>query len=255
MTKSPAPLAPVIFVTGGSRGIGRSIVELATAKGYKVAFTYRSDQDAASSAVAEAEASGGEALAIRADVSSQSDMKAAFEAAMDRFGHIDCVVNNAGVVGEPRPILDVDEALLSHVFSANVFGTFYAVAEAVRHMSTQRGARGGSIVNMSSAAARHGGMVGEAHYASSKGAVDSLTVALAKALPAHGIRINAVRPGVIDTTLHEIHGGEAAVSAIAPSIPLGRAGTVDEVAEVVMFLLEDGSSYMHGALVDITGGR
>ncbi len=247
--------APVIFVTGGSRGIGRSVVRLATATGYKVAFTYHSDQQAALSAVAEVEASGGEAQAIRADVSSHNDMKMAFAETMTRFGKIDGVVNNAGVVGEPRPILDADEELLSHVFSANVFGTFYCIAEAVRHMSTQHGARGGSIVNMSSAAARHGGMLHEVHYASSKGAVDSMTVALAKELPAHGIRINAVRPGVIDTTLHDVHGGKTTLSAIAPSIPLGRAGTTEEVAEVIMFLLGGSSSYMHGALIDITGGR
>ena len=141
------------------------------------------------------------------------------------------------------------------MFDANVFGVFYSVAEAAKVMSTQKGGRGGSIVNLSSVAARTGGMVLEAHYAASKGAIDSLTLALCKELAPHGIRVNSIRPGLIDTEIHEAHGGQETLKKLAPTVPMGRVGTPDEVAEVVAFLCGSLSSYIDGALLDVSGGR
>jgi NAD(P)-dependent dehydrogenase (short-subunit alcohol dehydrogenase family) len=245
----------VVLVTGGSRGIGRAVALCAAAAGWDVAFTYRSEQRAAFDTVSEIESGGQCAVAIRANVGSQPEVREAFAAVIDRFGRIDAVVNNAGIIGGQRAIFDVDEAHLLEAFRTNVFGVFYCVAEAARRMSTQRGGRGGAIVNISSAAARHGGMPSESHYAATKGAIDSLTVALAKELAPHGIRVNAVRPGVIATAMHDVHGGEETIRRIAPTIPLGRAGTAMEVAAAVVFLMSGQSSYVHGAVLDVSGGR
>jgi len=245
----------VIFVTGGSRGIGRAIVLAAADHGYDVAFTYRSAESEAQKLVAEVESKGAKALALCADGASQADTRHAIQTAAEQFGRLDALVVNAGIVGEPRSILDVDADHLTHVFNTNVLGAFYAIGAAAGVMSTQRGGNGGTILVMSSAAARHGGMANESHYAASKGAVDSMTLALAKELPAHGIRINSLRPGVIRTTLHDIHGGEELIAAVEKGIPLGRAGSTDEVADVVLYLLGPRSSYIHGAVVDVSGGR
>lgn len=254
MTASEA--APqVVLVTGGSRGIGRAVALCAAAAGWDVAFTYLSAPRAAFDTVSEIESGGGRAVAIRANVGSQPEVREAFAAVIDRYGRIDALVNNAGIVGGQRAICDVDEAHLLEAFRTNVFGVFYCAAEAARRMSTQRGGRGGTIVNISSAAARHGGMPSESHYAATKGAIDSLTVALAKELAPHGIRVNAVRPGVIATTMHDVHGGEETIRRIAPTIPLGRAGTAAEVAAAVLFLMSGQSSYVHGAVLDVSGGR
>ena len=209
---------------------------------------------AAFDTVSEIEPGGGRAVAIHANVGSQPEVREAFAAVIDRYG-IDALVNNAGVVGGLRAICDVDEPHLLEAFRTNVFGVFYCAAEAARRMSTQRGGHGGTIVNISSAAARHGGMSSESHYAATKGAIDSLTVALAKELAQHGIRVNAVRPGVIATAMHDVHGGEETIRRIAPTIPLGRAGTAAEVAAAVLFLMSGQSSYVHGAVLDVSGGR
>ena len=182
-------------------------------------------------------------------------MRDTFAAVVDRFGRIDGLVNNAGGIGSPRPITMMTEADLLDVFRPNVFGTFYCVREAVRWMSTQHGREGGVIVNVSSAAAHHGGMPDESHYAATKGDTDSLTIALAKELARHGIRVNAVRPGLIDTAIHDIHGGEETIRRIAPTIPLARAGTPGEAADAVLYLLSPQSTYVHGAILDVTGGR
>jgi NAD(P)-dependent dehydrogenase (short-subunit alcohol dehydrogenase family) len=252
MTESNRPLA---VVTGGSRGIGRAVAVALAGQGWNVCFSYLSNAAAAKETTAAIEAAGGRALAVQADVAEPADSRRLFQAAEAEFGRIDALVNNAGVVGEPRSILDADDAHLSAVFRTNVLGSFFCVAEAGRRMSKQRGGRGGVIVNMSSAAARHGGMPNEAHYAASKGAIDSLTLALAKELSPHGIRVNAVRPGLIDTEIHEAHGGQELVNRVGPTVPIGRAGTAEEVANVVAFLCGPHSSYVHGALVDVSGGR
>ena len=245
----------LIFITGGSRGIGKAIALAAGQAGYDVAFTYRANEKEADALVEELRRSDGDALALRADGASQAETRNAFAAAHDRFGRLDGLVANAGIVGEPRSILEADDDHLSEVFRVNVLGVFFAIREATRLMSTQRGGAGGSIVIMSSAAARHGGMVEESHYAASKGAVDSMTLALAKELPPHGIRINALRPGVIRTAIHDVHGGESTIAAVEPTIPLKRAGRADEVADAALFLLGPRSSYIHGTFLDVTGGR
>jgi NAD(P)-dependent dehydrogenase (short-subunit alcohol dehydrogenase family) len=246
---------PVAVITGGSRGIGRAVAVALAQQGWDIAFSYLSNEAAAQETAALVQGAGRRALAVRADVADRAQIQQLFEASDREFGRLDALVNNAGVVGEPRSILDVDDAHLTAVFRANVLGSFFCVSEAARRMSTQREGSGGTIVNMSSAAARHGGMPNEAHYAASKGAIDSFTLALAKELAPHGIRVNAVRPGLIDTEIHEAHGGQELVRKIGPTVPLGRAGSADEVAQVVAFLCGPLSAYMHGALVDVSGGR
>jgi len=246
---------PTAVVSGGSRGIGRAVAVALARQGWNVCFSYVANATAAEETTANIKAAGGRALAVRADVAVREDIKQLFEAAFKEFGRLDAMVNNAGIVGEPRSILDADDEHLTTVFRTNVLGSFFCVSEAARLMSTQRGGKGGAIVNMSSAAARHGGMPNEAHYAASKGAIDSFTLALAKELAPHGIRVNAVRPGLINTEIHEAHGGQELINRIGPMVPIGRAGTADEVAEVAAFLAGPLSSYMHGALVDVSGGR
>jgi NAD(P)-dependent dehydrogenase (short-subunit alcohol dehydrogenase family) len=223
--------------------------------GWHVCFSYVANAAAAEETQARVKAAGGRSLAVKADISNREDIRHLFEAAIQEFGRLDALVNNAGIVGEPRSILDADDDHLTAVFRANVLSNFFCISEAARRMSTQRGGRGGTIVNMSSAAARHGGMPNEAHYAASKGAIDSLTLALAKELAPHGIRVNAVRPGLINTEIHEAHGGQELVHRLGPTVPIGRAGTAEEVAEVVAFLSGPLSSYVHGALIDVSGGR
>jgi NAD(P)-dependent dehydrogenase (short-subunit alcohol dehydrogenase family) len=247
--------APVAIVTGGSRGIGRAVAVALARQGWSICFSYASNAAAAAETTALVEKAGGRALAVKADIASREDTRRLFEASHQAFGRLDALVNNAGIVGGQRSIFDADQDHLRSVFDANVLGTFYCVAEAARVMSTKKGGRGGAIVNMSSAAARHGGMPLEAHYAASKGAIDSFTLAIAKELAPDGIRINAVRPGLINTEIHEVHGGQELLARIGPTVPLGRAGTADEVAEVVAFLCGPLSSYVHGALLDVSGGR
>ncbi len=255
MMKKSESDAPVLVLTGGSRGIGRAVALALARQGWRICFSYIENAAAAEETLAMVRAVGGQALAVRADVGSHADTKKLLQAAIDAFGRVDALVNNAGIIGEPRSIFDADEAHLSAVFRANVLGSFFCVSEAARWMSTQKGGRGGAIVNMSSAAARHGGMVNESHYAASKGAIDSFTIAMAKELAPHGIRVNAVRPGLISTEIHAIHGGQELVERLGPTVPIGRAGTAEEVAEVVAFLVRPLSSYVHGALIDVSGGR
>jgi NAD(P)-dependent dehydrogenase (short-subunit alcohol dehydrogenase family) len=254
MNHHPGP-RKVAVVTGGSLGIGRSVALALAQQGWNICLSYNTNGIAAEEAATLVRAAGGEALAVQADMASRDDIRKLFVAAFDEFGRIDALVNNAGVVGQPRSILDADDEHLTAVFRTNVLGSFFCVSEAAQRMSTQRGGRGGTIVNMSSAAARHGGMPNEAHYAASKGAIDSFTLSLAKELAPHGIRVNAVRPGLIETEIHEAHGGQELVDRLGPTVPIGRAGTASEVAEVVAFLCGPLSSYVHGALVDVSGGR
>jgi len=247
--------ARVAIVTGGSRGIGRAIAVALAREGWHVCISYVSNAAAAQETVARVEREGRRALAVQADMASQDDIRRLFREAHAAFGRLDALVNNAGIVGGLRSILDADAQHLRGVFDANVIGSFLCVGEAAKAMSTQRGGRGGAVVNMSSVAARTGGMPQEAHYAASKGAIDSFTLGLARELAPHGIRVNAVRPGLIDTEIHEAHGGQATLARLAPTVPLARVGTVDEVAGVVSFLCGPGASYIHGALLDVSGGR
>lgn len=247
--------APVAVVTGGSRGIGRAIAVALASQGWNVCISYVANAAAARETEEMVRKAGGRALAVKADMASRDDIRRLFAESKQAFGRLDALVNNAGVVGGVRSIFDADAEHLRGVFDANVLGSFFCVAEAAAAMSTQKGGRGGSIVNMSSVAARTGGMPQEAHYAASKGAIDSLTLALAKELAPHGIRVNAVRPGLINTEIHEAHGGQELLARLAPTVPLGRVGTADEVAQVVAFLCGAASSYVHGAMLDVSGGR
>jgi NAD(P)-dependent dehydrogenase (short-subunit alcohol dehydrogenase family) len=245
----------VMIVTGASRGIGADIARQAAARSYAVAVNYHRSMAAAEALVADILAAGGRAVAICADVS-RSEEAARLFAEVDReFGTPDVLVNNAGVIGAPTPIEAASEAHLKEVFAANVLSMFFCCREATLRMSRRLGGQGGVIINMSSAAARHGGLPNEAHYAASKAAIDGLTLALAKELGPQGIRVNAVRPGLIDTAIHDAHGGKATIDALAPGVPLGRAGTVQEVADSVMWLASSAATYIHGALVDVSGGR
>ena len=247
--------APVAIVTGGSRGIGRAIAVALARQAWNVCISYFSNDAAASETAAMVAKAGGRALTVKADMASRQDIRRLFAETSTAFGRLDALVNNAGTIGGRRSIFDADEDHLRRVFDANVFGVFYSAAEAAAVMSTQKGGRGGSIVNLSSVAARTGGMVLEAHYAASKGAIDSLTLALCKELAPHGIRVNSIRPGLIDTGIHEAHGGQETLARLAPTVPLGRVGTPAEVAEVVAFLCGPLSSYIDGALLDVSGGR
>ncbi|MEH2557615.1 NAD(P)-dependent dehydrogenase (short-subunit alcohol dehydrogenase family) [Bradyrhizobium algeriense] len=245
----------IMIVTGASRGIGAAIARKAAVSGYAVAVNYHRSAAAAEAVVADILTAGGRAVALCADIS-RSEEAARLFAEVDReLGAPDVLVNNAGMIGAPTPIEAASAAHLADVFAANVLSMFFCCREATLRMSCRRGGNGGTIINMSSVAARHGGLPNEAHYAASKGAIDSLTLALAKELGPQGIRVNAVRPGLIDTAIHDAHGGRAAIDALAPGVPLGRAGTAEEVADSVMWLVSSAAAYVHGALVDVSGGR
>jgi NAD(P)-dependent dehydrogenase (short-subunit alcohol dehydrogenase family) len=246
---------PVALVTGGSRGIGRSVAQALACQGYDVCISFLKDEKSAQETAVQIQATGQSAMAVKADVSSQTQVKALFKTLKNAWGRLDAAVNNAGVVGEPRSLFEVSQEHLAGVFQTNVLSCFFVAGEAAKMMSTQLGGQGGAIVNISSIASRHGGMHHEAHYAASKGAVDSLTLAMAKELAPHGIRVNAVRPGLIQTSIHDVHGGQDLLERIGPTVPLGRVGQAQEVADLVAYLLSPRSSYVHGAIIDVCGGR
>ena len=242
----------VMVVTGGSRGIGASIAKLAGRAGYKVAVNYVKNAQAADEVVKEIGAAGGEAIAVRADVGDENQVRAMFAEVDAKLGKVDVLVNNAGVLASRR-VEDMDVATVTDIFRANVFSMFYCSREAVRRMSPKHGGNGGAIVNMSSVASRLGGLSGGSAYAATKGAIDSFSLALAKEVGQEKIRVNTVRPGLIETEIHEVHGGMN--QALAKSVPLGRAGDPGEVARAVLWLASDDASYVHGAVIDVAGGR
>jgi NAD(P)-dependent dehydrogenase (short-subunit alcohol dehydrogenase family) len=248
-------MAGVMVVTGAGRGIGAAVARVAARQGYAVCVNYSSSAAGADEVVAAIRRDGGKAIALQANISRQAEVEKLFRDVDGELGKVTVLVNNAGVIGGQCAIEHIDEARLQETFAINVFGSFYCAREALRRMSTRHGGQGGAIVNVSSAAARHGGLPKEAHYAASKGAIDSFTIALAKEAGRDGVRVNAVRPGLIETDIHAAHGGEATVAAIAPTIPLGRAGTADEVAEAIVWLASPSASYIHGAVLDVSGGR
>lgn len=244
-----------MLVTGASRGIGASIALLASQEGYKVGINYNNSKDAALKLVETIQKNGGQAVAIQADVSQSPQVTRMFEEFDAAFGKLDVLINNAGQLASFM-ITEVDEKNLSGLYGANVFSVYYCAREAVKRMSTQNGGKGGVIVNMSSVAARLGGLGGGSGYAGTKGALDSFNLSLAKEVGAFGIRVNAVRPGLISTEIHNVHGGIAPMEQMAKNVvPMGRAGGPDEVAKVVVWLASDGASYVHGSIVDVAGGR
>ena len=242
----------VCFVTGGSRGIGAATARLAAARGYDVALTYLSRADDARSVVRDVEAQGRRALALQADVADEAALVDAFRQA-DALGPLTLLVNNAGIVGTVGRLEDVTGAMLDTLVRTNVVGAFLAAREAVRRMSTRRGGRGGSIVNVSSGASQLGSPNVWIHYAATKGALDTMTIGLAKEVAGEGIRVNAVRPGIIDTEIHAAR-PPGQVEKMRQAIPMARLGTADEIAATILWLASDEASYVTAALLDARGG-
>jgi NAD(P)-dependent dehydrogenase (short-subunit alcohol dehydrogenase family) len=248
-------MAKTILITGGSRGIGAATARLAGARGWSVGVNYVGNEAAANDTVSAVENAGGKAIAIKGDVASEVDVVAMFDATEQAFGKLDGVFNNAGIVRKGSKIADMDTETTKRLFDINVLGAFFVAREAARRMSRSRGGNGGSLVNMSSAAARLGGSGEMVDYGASKGAIDTLTLGLSKELAPEGIRVNAIRPGLIDTDIHDESGDHDRLSRLDPSVPMARAGTAEEVGEAVIWLLDDRSSYVNGAILDVTGGR
>jgi NAD(P)-dependent dehydrogenase (short-subunit alcohol dehydrogenase family) len=244
-----------VLVTGGSRGIGAAVSRLAAERGYRVAVNYTSNAGAAQSVVDEITSANGEAFAVRGDVGSEADIVAMFEAVDERFGPLDALVNNAGIVDQKSRLDEMSGERIERMMRINVVGSMLCAREAVRRMSTTHGGKGGAIVNVSSRAAAFGSPGDYVDYAASKGAVDTFTIGLAREVAAEGIRVNAVRPGIIDTEIHASSGQPDRAAAMRPLIPMQREGTASEVAQAVLWLLSDEASYTTGALLDVGGGR
>ncbi|MBZ9908926.1 SDR family oxidoreductase [Mesorhizobium sp. BR115XR7A] len=245
----------VLLVTGGSRGIGAAICRLGSEGGYRVAVNYASNKAAADALVAEIKDGGGEAVAVRGDVGKETDIVAMFGAVDRAFGRLDAFVNNAGIVDVKARVDEMDVARLERMMRINVIGSFLCAREAVKRMSTRHGGSGGAIVNISSAAATLGSPGEYVDYAASKGAIDTFTIGLAREVALEGIRVNAVRPGIIDTDIHASGGQPDRIERFRDLLPMKRAGTADEVAGAVLYLLSDAASYTTGAILNVSGGR
>ncbi len=248
-------MSKLVLITGGSRGIGAATALLAARDGYAVAVNYTANSLAADEVVRQIRSAGGQAMSVQADVASEADVLAMFEKIDARFGRLTALVNNAGVVDQASRVDAMSYARIRRMFEINVFGSFLCAREAVRRMSTRHGGSGGSIVNVSSAASRLGSPGQYVDYASAKGAIDTFTMGLAKEVATEGIRVNAVRPGIIETEIHASGGLPDRVRDLAPQVPMQRAGSAEEVARSIVWLLSDQASYTTGALLDVTGGR
>lgn len=246
---------PTLLITGGSRGIGAATALLAAQRGFAVAVNYSANSLAADEVVRQIRASGGQAMAVQADVADEAQVLAMFGKIDAKFGRLSALVNNAGVVDVASRVDEMSVARLKRMFDINVLGSFLCAREAVLRMSTRHGGTGGNIVNVSSIAARLGGAGQYVDYAASKGAMDTFTVGLAKEVALEGIRVNAVRPGIIETEIHASGGQPDRARQMAPLVPMQRAGTALEVAQSIVWLLSQESSYCTGALLDVTGGR
>jgi NAD(P)-dependent dehydrogenase (short-subunit alcohol dehydrogenase family) len=248
-------MSEVIIVTGASRGIGAATARLAGERGYAVCVNYRREAQAAAAVVADIEKAGGQALAVAGDMSSEKDILNLFETVDAKLGPLTALVNNAGVIDVQSRVEDYSLERLQRMFSVNITGVFLCAREAVRRMSTKNGGAGGVIVNVSSAAARLGGPNEYVDYAASKGAMDTMTIGLAKEVAAEGIRVNAVRPGLIYTDIHASGGEPGRVDRLKAGVPMQRGGSAQEVARVILWLASDESSYTTGSLVECSGGR
>lgn len=248
-------MSQVVLITGASRGIGAATALLAARQGYAVAVNYSANSLAADEVVRQIRQGGGQAMAVQADVAEEAQVVAMFEKIDAKFGRLTALVNNAGVVDQTTRVEAITLDRLQRMFAVNVFGSFLCAREAVRRMSTRHGGAGGAMVNVSSAAARLGSPGQYVDYAAAKGAIDTFTRGLAQEVAAEGIRVNAVRPGIIDTDIHASGGLPHRVRDLAPQVPMQRAGSAEEVAASIVWLLGDGASYTTGALLDVAGGR
>jgi NAD(P)-dependent dehydrogenase (short-subunit alcohol dehydrogenase family) len=256
MTSDGGGVPGSVLVTGGGRGIGAATSLLCAARGWAVAVNYANDAKTAEGVAATIRAGGGRAMAVHADVADDAQVTAMYARLDAELPLLVGLVNNAGVVDRAARVDAMTAARLQRMFAINVYGSFYCAREAVRRMSTKSGGgRGGAIVNVSSAAARLGGSGQYVDYAAAKGAIESFTIGLAKEVATEGIRVNAVRPGIIETDIHASGGAPDRARQMAPLVPMQRAGSAEEVAQAIVWLLSDASSYTTGSIVEVTGGR
>lgn len=248
-------MSKVIIITGGSRGIGAATARLAAARGYAVCVNYLQNQRAAHTVVDEIRAGGGRAIAVAADVASESEVIRMFETVDEQLGTVAALVNNAGMLEKQARVEEVSADRLNRIFAANITGCFLCAREAIKRMSSRQGGQGGAIVNVSSAASRLGAAGEYVDYAASKGAVDVLTIGLSKEVAAEGIRVNAVRPAFIYTDIHARGGEPGRVDRIKDTLPMRRGGQPEEVASAILWLLSDEASYVTGTFVELAGGR
>lgn len=248
-------MRPTMVITGGSRGIGAATARMAAERGHDIVVSYVRDADAADRVVADCRSAGAAAIAVRSDVAVERDVVMLFDRTIDEFGRVDVLVNNAGILHRAAPLAEFDVDRLEEVVRVNVIGAFVAAREAVRRMSTRLGGAGGAIVNVSSAASYLGSPNEFIDYAATKGALDTMTIGLAKEVASEGIRVNGVRPGLIETDIHASSGIDDRIARHAPNVPMQRGGHPDEVAEAICWLASDAASYVTGTFVDVSGGR
>lgn len=250
-----SPNTKIIIITGAGRGIGAATARLAAQQGYAVCINYRKNKQTAEALSAQIRQQGGRALTVAADIRLEDDVLRLFDTVDTQLGPLTALVNNAGVIAPLSRLQDMDASRLHRVIDTNIIGSLLCAREAARRMSSARGGAGGAIVNLSSGAAKHGSAGEYVDYAASKGAIDSLTVGLAKELAGEGIRVNAVRPGFIDTDMHQDSGADERLRQQLPCIPMQRIGSAEEVAQAILWLLSDQASYCNGSIIDVTGGR
>lgn len=244
-----------LLITGGSQGIGQATAIMAAQKGYAVIVNFAQNTAAAEETIAQILEAGGDAISIQADISKEEDVLQMFKQIDAKYGRLDALVNNAGIVGPQTKVVDMSAERIHNILSINVLGSFLCAREAVKRMSVSKGGQGGSIVNLSSIAARLGSPFEYVDYAASKGAIDAFTLGLSKEVATEGIRVNCVRPGLIHTNIHAKGGEVNRVSRLAGSVPMQRGGQATEVAQAILWLLSEEASYVTGAFIDVSGGR